>query len=481
MQAILGLMVALSVPVADADEPAGAAVVDRIETVEFESSGSRLVGDLYLPDGVSATAPAPGVIVTGAWTTIKEQMPGLYAMKLAERGFVALAFDFRTWGDSEGASRSVEDPEAKIADIEAAARFLAGRADVSEVHGFGICASAGYVATAAERSDRLSRIALVAPWLHDAEIVRQVYGGDDGVRSLLGTAEQAAKAEAETGEPQLIPAAGPPGSDAIMAMDGYYTDPERGAVEAWENTFNLRSWSGWLTFDGVRAAPGIRQPTLIVHSAAAAIPDGARSFYAQLTAPRTQLWLDDVGQFDFYDRPDVVRTAVEAAVEHFRPEAALESARVVRAKSAEHARIETVLDLLASLVDRGDDGAVGRILADRVRLDYTSLWGGAPSTLDRDEVLASWGGLLPGFDATRHEFGDYQLEISGDRALATGNGTASHWLDQEVWTVGGRYRWTLERRDGLWRITGLTFDARHETGPRSLVARATERAASRAE
>ena len=296
-----------------------AALADSIRTerVTFSSAGETLVGNLYIPVGVNTANPRDAVIVTGAWTTIKEQMPALYARKLAERGYVALAFDFRTWGESTGTTRSLEDPAMKIADIKAAARFLRTRPEIADVNGLGICASAGYMATAAERSSDITSIALVAPWLHNAEIVNSVYGGPEGVQSLIATGKAAAANEAKTGNPQLITAAGPTGSDALMAFDGYYTDSKRGLVPAWENTFNVASWQGWLTFDAIRAAAGISQPTLIVHSDAGAIPQGAKSFFERLSGPKSQVWLDGVTQFDFYDRPDAVTSAVNAAAAHF--------------------------------------------------------------------------------------------------------------------------------------------------------------------
>ncbi|MEM1165084.1 MAG: alpha/beta hydrolase [Planctomycetota bacterium] len=289
----------------------------RVERITFESHGHTLVGNLYIPQDVSPRRPAEGVVVTGAWTTIKEQMPGLYAAELAERGLVALAFDFRTWGESQGETRSLENPAMKIEDIEAAAAFLADQPEVTAVNGLGICASAGYVASVAERGAALESVALVAPWLHDAEIVEAVYGGPEGVRDLIETGRTGAAAERETGSPVLIPASGPVGSDALMPIDGYYADPARGRIEAWENTFNIASWEGWLTFDGIRTARGITEPVLIVHSDAAAIPHGARAFFEDLGGPKDAVWLDDVTQFDFYDEPEAVTRAADAAVDHF--------------------------------------------------------------------------------------------------------------------------------------------------------------------
>lgn len=300
---------------ADTQNPDAAFTTER---VTFVSGGETLVGDIYIPAGINNANPAEAVVVTGAWTTIKEHMAGEYAAELASRGQIALAFDFRTWGESGGDTRSFENPTIKIEDIEAAGHYLSTRADVSAVNGLGICASAGYMATAAERSDTFQSIALVAPWLHDASIVEAVYGGADSVSNLIETGRAAAQTEQETGEPQLIPATGPEGSSSLMPGVPYYTEEGLGLIPEWENTFNLASWEGWLTFDGIRAAGGIEQPVLIVHSDDAAIPQGARQFYADLTVEKAELWIDGVSQFDFYHRPDAVQQSSDAVADFFK-------------------------------------------------------------------------------------------------------------------------------------------------------------------
>src|SRR3712207_7434882 len=52
-----------------------------------QSEGTELRGVLHLPHGPAAAGPAPGVVVTGSWTTVKEQMAGRYVRRLAEEGF----------------------------------------------------------------------------------------------------------------------------------------------------------------------------------------------------------------------------------------------------------------------------------------------------------------------------------------------------------------------------------------------------------
>jgi fermentation-respiration switch protein FrsA (DUF1100 family) len=145
----------------------------KTRQVSFENEGTTLAGTLYLPADFRPGEKRPGVLVTGAWTSIKEQMSGLYAREMAERGFVALAFDFRGWGQSGGNIRFKEDPAAKTEDISAAADYLASlpEIDASRIAGLGICASAGYMAAAATGNAHFRSVSLVAPWLHNGGIV----------------------------------------------------------------------------------------------------------------------------------------------------------------------------------------------------------------------------------------------------------------------------------------------------------------------
>lgn len=292
----------------------------RTERVVFQSGGETIVGTLYVPQGVDARRPAPGVVVTGAWMTVKEQMARVYAREMAERGFVALAFDFRTWGESGGKQRSMENPAMKIEDIKAAARFLDQRAETApgKIAGLGICASAGYMVHAAVGEATLRSVALVAPWLHDKKIVEEVYGGPEGVAKLIAASREAQARYERTGELTLLPASGPKGSNAVMAGVPYYTERDRGLIPEWENTFNVASWEGWLTFDAIAPAPSVKQPMMIVHSEAAAIPHGTKQFFANLRVPKQQLWLDGVSQLDFYDRAQPVNVSADAVAQHLR-------------------------------------------------------------------------------------------------------------------------------------------------------------------
>src|SRR4051812_11449502 len=129
------------------------------------SLGDRLRGVLYLPSEQAMGA----VVTTGPLTSVKEQATGHYAQALAERGFAALAFDHRTFGQSEGEPRQLEDPLGKARDISAAVTALAADERTSElpVIAVGVCAGAGYMARAVADDERISSFAGVAGYYAD--------------------------------------------------------------------------------------------------------------------------------------------------------------------------------------------------------------------------------------------------------------------------------------------------------------------------
>ncbi|MEM6423236.1 MAG: alpha/beta hydrolase, partial [Pseudomonadota bacterium] len=236
--------------------------------------------------------------------------------EMAERGFIAFTFDFRGWGksgDLPGGQRFIEDPAAKIEDIRAAIELLSSMREIARVHGLGICASAGYMIDAAQGNDAVARVGLVAPWLQDRALVEAVYGGAEGVAGLK---QIAADAEAQGG--QIIPAAGPEGAEGVlMPIGGYYYEPSRGAIPAYDDAWNNAGWDDWLSYHPLDRAGSFDKPLAIVHSEAAAIPEGVRSFVERFTGEAAQRWLQDVTQFDFYDDPQAVETAADHMAAHF--------------------------------------------------------------------------------------------------------------------------------------------------------------------
>lgn len=286
-----------------------------MKKVVFDSHSRTLVGNLYLPNDYKDGDKLPGVVVTGAWTTVKEQMPATYAVELADRGYAALVFDFRGWGESNDDIRFLENPKRKTEDINAAADYLVTRPEVDgdKVAGLGICASAGYMSDAAASNPNIKSLALVAPWLHNREIVNVVYGGEEGVNGLIETSREA------TTKPNsmILEAASTTNDKAVMYQTPYYTETDRGLIQEYDNKFNAASWEGWLTYDALQTADVQTKPTLMVHSEAAAIPQGAKEYAERAGDTASLIMIDDVTQFDFYDQPEAVTTSSDAVAKHF--------------------------------------------------------------------------------------------------------------------------------------------------------------------
>ncbi|GAA5213509.1 alpha/beta hydrolase [Corallincola platygyrae] len=272
----------------------------------------ELAAHLYLPAGV--TKP-PVVIVTGAWTTVKEQMPATYAKALAKEGYAALTFDFRGWGQSASELKYLENPHRKTDDIRAVIEAVAELEDVdgNRIAGLGICASAGYMLDAASGNSKVKAAAVVAPWLHDSALVNAIYGGEESVKSLIEAGERAANADV----PVYIEAASTTNSDSLMYQAPYYTETDRGLIPEFDNKFNLASWKAWLTYDAQAGAKAQDKPVLMVASQAMALPAGAQQYLDNAGVNVEVTWLDDVTQFDFYDVPQHVAKATSLVAGHF--------------------------------------------------------------------------------------------------------------------------------------------------------------------
>ena len=91
--------------------------------VSFYSEGCRLVGDVYYPDGPGRNVPRAGIVLCHGYTGVKDIYLPDNARVLTEAGYVALTFDYKGWGDSEG-PRSRLAPYSRVADVQAALTFL---------------------------------------------------------------------------------------------------------------------------------------------------------------------------------------------------------------------------------------------------------------------------------------------------------------------------------------------------------------------
>lgn len=141
---------------------------DRVDTrsVTFRTIyGTTVAADLYMPKNVAG--PLPAVAVSGPFGAVKEQASGLYAQRLAEAGFLTIAFDPSHTGESTGEPRHVASPDMSTEDFYAAVDFLSTLKDVdpNRIGILGICGFGGFAVNAAAGDPRIR--ATVASTMYD--------------------------------------------------------------------------------------------------------------------------------------------------------------------------------------------------------------------------------------------------------------------------------------------------------------------------
>lgn len=289
--------------------------MDR-ESLSFFVEGDRVVGDLFLPAGGGKSA---AVIVGGPMTSVKEQVTGVYARALAERGIAALAIDHRHYGESGGHPRQVEHYGHKIADLRAAAAALAehGRVDPARIGAAGVCLGAGYAFWTAVDNPLIRAVGGVAGYYRDVDEMRA--RDPSGFQTKIDAGAAARRHYEQTQEVVTIPAVALTG-DAAMTLPetfDYYGTP-RAAVPNYRNEFAVMSREHFLPFDVQPAAARLTVPVLMVHSERALSPIWARKFFAAVRAPKELHWIESKGQVDFYDDDKLVSAACDLLAAHFR-------------------------------------------------------------------------------------------------------------------------------------------------------------------
>ena len=127
--------------------------------------GITLAADVYKPKGKEGKLAA--IAVCGPFGAVKEQAAGLYAQTMAERGFLALAFDPSFTGESGGQPRYMASPDINTEDFQAAVDYLSLREDVDpeKIGIIGICGWGGMALNAAALDTRIK--ATVASTMYD--------------------------------------------------------------------------------------------------------------------------------------------------------------------------------------------------------------------------------------------------------------------------------------------------------------------------
>ena len=139
--------------------------VDHSKVNFHNRYGITLAADLYVPKNTSGKLPA--IAVCGPFGAVKEQSSGLYAQTMAERGFLAIAFDPSFIGESGGQPRYMASPDINTEDFQAAVDYLSLREDVDpeRIGIIGICGWGGLALNTAALDTRIK--ATVASTMYD--------------------------------------------------------------------------------------------------------------------------------------------------------------------------------------------------------------------------------------------------------------------------------------------------------------------------
>ena len=178
--------------------PLSKKVVHRKVTFETQY-GLTLAADLYIPKGSEngevKREKYPAIAVSGPFGATKEQSSGLYAMRMAERGFVALAFDPSYTGESSGEPRRTASPDINTEDFMAAVDFLSKQdnVDANKIGIIGICGWGGIALNAAAADTRIK--ATVVSTMYDMTRVsgNGYFDSDDKEESRHAARETLAK------------------------------------------------------------------------------------------------------------------------------------------------------------------------------------------------------------------------------------------------------------------------------------------------
>ena len=133
--------------------------VDHKKVTFHNRYGITLAADMYTLKGAEGKLPA--IAVSGPFGAVKEQSSGLYAQKMAELGFLTVAFDPSYTGESGGMPRYVASPDINTEDFCAAVDFLSVQENVDpeRIGIIGICGWGGMALNAAAIDTRIKAAA----------------------------------------------------------------------------------------------------------------------------------------------------------------------------------------------------------------------------------------------------------------------------------------------------------------------------------
>ena len=290
--------------------------VDHKKVTFHNRYGITLVADMYTPRGAEGKLPA--IAVSGPFGAVKEQSSGLYAQKMAELGFLTIAFDPSYTGESGGMPRYVASPDINTEDFCAAVDFLSVQENVDpeRIGIIGICGWGGMAINAAAIDTRIK--ATVAMTMYDMTRVTAngYFDAEDSEQARFEKRKALNTQRTEDYRSGTYSLAGgvvdPLPEDAPQFVKDYYAyyKTPRGhhprSLNS-NNGWNVTSSLSFLNMPILQYSSEIRSAVLLVHGEKAHSRYFSETAYSKLTGDNKELLIiPGANHTDLYDQMDVI-------------------------------------------------------------------------------------------------------------------------------------------------------------------------------
>lgn len=247
----------------------------NIIPISYKLGGLKIVANVYVPADYDKAADKKyaGVVVAHPNGGVKEQVAGLYAQRMAENGFIALAFDAAYQGHSEGIPRNTDKPANRVEDIHRACDVIRAfpGVDPERVGALGICGGGGYTIKAAQTEKRFKAVATLS--MFNTGVVRR----NGFLDSATGTIQQRLKEACEARELELsgkevrytanmceMPESEADKLPYDLYRDGYYYYGKTHAHPCSSFAYTVSSNVELMSFDAAQGAELINAPLLMI-------------------------------------------------------------------------------------------------------------------------------------------------------------------------------------------------------------------------
>lgn len=285
----------------------------QIEKVSFPNRFyNNVVGNLHFPPNYDINKKYPAIVVGHPFGGVKEQTSGLHAQKMAELGYITLAFDASHYGESGGYPRYIESPEARVEDFSAAVDFLSNHDNVNAdaIGVIGICGGGGYSVSTAQIDHRIKAVATIS--MYDMGRARRqglgdVITFDQRMKTLDDIGEQRTKelhGEARKDIVAIPTVLSPGDTENTREFFDYYRTPRGGHANS-TASYSYTSLAPMMNFfPFVQIETISPRPLLFIVGERAVSAYFSEDAYSKAAEPKELFVVPGASHVDLYDRPE---------------------------------------------------------------------------------------------------------------------------------------------------------------------------------